>query len=67
MRNLKSKKWSDSDKFAKDRQILGVTALAWNMFKSHAPKEIIDMLQEDISEAGMPPMSAEGQGGIFLS
>ena len=40
--------------------------MAWNMFRSHAPKEVIDMLQENITEAGVPSMSAEGQGGIFF-
>jgi len=61
--NLKNNKSTGDEKFDKDHQILGATALAWNMFKAHSPKEVIEALEEDIKQAGVPEMSAEGHEG----
>ena len=33
------------------------------MLRDHSPKEVIDALEEDIKEAGVPEMSAEGHEG----
>jgi len=63
VRNLKSNKWTGDEKFDKDHWIMGATALAWNMFKAHSPKEVIEALEEDIKQAGVPEMSAEGHEG----
>ncbi|KIJ48817.1 hypothetical protein M422DRAFT_247176 [Sphaerobolus stellatus SS14] len=54
------KKFSQEDKLAKDRKMLGALCAVWNMIQAKAPREPIDDLLEVIDEAGMPNMAVEG-------
>ncbi|KIM58076.1 hypothetical protein SCLCIDRAFT_128995, partial [Scleroderma citrinum Foug A] len=43
-----------------DKKILGIFALAWNLFTTTLPKEIIIPTCDAIAEAGLPVMTAQG-------
>lgn len=66
VKNLKKTTWTPSDKFGKDQCIIGALSLAWNLFMSVLPAEVVEVFQKTIAESGMPEMSAEGQEGSSL-
>ena len=51
--NLKCK-WSSGDRLAKDTRILGVLAIAFNIFCAKSPKEVVDGTLKAIESSGMP-------------
>ena len=50
------------------KKILGIFALAWNLFTTTLPKEIIIPTCDAIAEAGLPVMTAQGntEGQLIL-
>ena len=51
-----------------DKKILGIFALAWNLFTTTLPKEIVIPTCDAIAEAGLPVMTAQGntKGQLIL-
>jgi hypothetical protein len=65
VRNIK-KQMSDSDKFVKDRRILGVFGLVWNILKATLPQEVMGHCEAKMKVEGMPQMgTAEDRDGMF--
>jgi hypothetical protein len=62
--NIK-RKIAPSEKDAKDLRILGAISLYWNIFKSRAPKEVVDKAIDSIKKSKMAEMGTAGIQGTI--
>ena len=62
VRNLK-RILAPDEKNEKDQRILGAIALFWNIFKSIAPREVVDKVIKCIEDSNMGQMGAKGIKG----
>jgi hypothetical protein len=64
--NIKKASMTQEDRDSADHKLLDIFSLTWNVICSHAPKEVMDRVEDAITEAGMPTMSAAGIKGTSL-
>ncbi|KAF9230172.1 hypothetical protein BU15DRAFT_41788, partial [Melanogaster broomeanus] len=58
VKNL-ARKTSPAEQSEKDRAILGILALTWNLLSTSLPKEVIDATKDAIAASGLPPMASQ--------
>ena len=59
VRNIKSKKMVESDITRKDRDLLGVFAIVWNVLRANLPASVVEACEDAMDEAGLPKMGTE--------
>ena len=56
VRNIKARRMQETDRIRKDRNLLGVFGLVWNLLRANLPEPTITACEDAMDRAGLPRM-----------
>jgi hypothetical protein len=56
VRNIKSQKMTETERTEKDRALLGIFAIVWNLLRVHLPAPTIEACEAAMDDADIPRM-----------
>jgi hypothetical protein len=57
--NIKNASMADSERTRKDRELLGIFAIVWNLLRAHLPAPTIEACENAMDEAHIQRMGTE--------